>query len=155
MEGRYKVNVDAAFKGENAGIGVVIRDSVGDLIATLAAPVKGIHEPQFLEAVAIAKGLEYANELALTGFSMESDCLALVDRINAMAEDYSVNGHIIQMLKQDLRNPCCLGISHTRREANVPAHLLAKFACDLVECKAWIEEGPSCITSAVVADLIQ
>ena len=80
-EGQYKVNVDGAFKEGKAGVGVVIRDTVGDLIATMAAPVPGVQDPQFLEAVAIAKGIELANDIALTGYSIESDCLEVVSKV--------------------------------------------------------------------------
>ena len=84
---------------------------------------------------------------------IESDCLAVVNSVNCGAEDLSDIAHIIQMIKQNISNPCCLGVLHTRRLANVLANGLAKFACEIVDFRVWIEEGPTCISPVILAAL--
>ena len=48
--------MDGAFKRTKAGIGVVIREDVEDLITTMATLVPQIFEPLHLETIAIFKG---------------------------------------------------------------------------------------------------
>ena len=43
--GNYKVNVDGAFDHGKAGVGVLIRDSEGEIIAAMACPQQQINEP--------------------------------------------------------------------------------------------------------------
>ena len=150
--GTYKVNVDGGFMNNKAGIGIVIWDSIGDLIGVMASPEANITDPLHLEAVAIVKGVQFANDLALTVFCMESDSLTLVKRINSGQEDLSSVGHTVKVIQQAVENLCCLGVSHVRRTANVPAHLVAKYACNLVDFNVWIEEGPICIIPTVIVD---
>ena len=145
------MNVDGAFDHGRARIGAVVRDNVGDLIASMAEPVKHIKDPTHLEAMAVAKGLELARDLAITEFSIESDCMQVVDSINSQTEDFSTIGHILQMIKHSARRPDCIGIFHTIREANIPAHNLAKHACAIDQLCVWIKEGPNCIHSAILA----
>ena len=63
--GKFKVNVDSAFSGGKVGIGVVIRDSVGELIASMASPIANVLKPSHLEALAITKGIKLVDDLAL------------------------------------------------------------------------------------------
>ena len=84
----------------------------------------------------MAKGLEFAKDLALTKYSLETDYLEIVNRVNSTVEDFSDIGHIIQEIKKENRNSCCLGIQHTRRLVNVPTHILGKYAYELVEFRS-------------------
>ena len=73
--------------------------------------------------------------------------------INSEADDLSDIGHIVHMLREDISNPYCLGVYHTRRLANIPAHRLAKLACGMVDFRVWMDEIPVCILPAVIADV--
>ena len=46
----------------------------------------------------------------------------------------------------------CGGIVYASRQANKPAHQMAKLACTLKEFSVWIEEGSECIMPAILAD---
>ena len=76
------MNVDGAFDKNKAGIGAVVRDGKGEIIAAMATPIQNIHEAEHLEAIAIAQGIEFANDLSLTGFCIESDCKNAVRKVN-------------------------------------------------------------------------
>ena len=155
IAGIYKVNVDGPVCGNRGGIGVIIRDHLGELIATLADPVDFVLEPKHVEAVAVAKGIEFAVELALPRFSMETDCLEVVKWTHSEDEDLSATGHLIETIRKSIKNLSCIGLDHCRRDSNAPAHSLAKFTCNLTECKIWIEEGPDCIFPAILTDQFQ
>ena len=63
----YKVNFDGAiFKESNAGgIGVVIWDNAGMVIATLSQKVHGIHTMDMIEALAAKRAIIFAKEVGL------------------------------------------------------------------------------------------
>ena len=60
----FKINFDGAiFKQENkSGIGVVIRDHTGAVMASLAQTVAPAMQPIEIEAVAAARALEFGEE---------------------------------------------------------------------------------------------
>ena len=148
--GVFKINVDAALEQRKAGTGVIIRNERGEMIAAMACPKVSTTDSKFMEAVAIAQGIQLAKDTGISGFVVESDCMAAVNQINCSTEDLSNIGHVIQWIKAEMKHPRCRGISHAKRNCNVPAHILAKLACTLEETKVWLEEGPDCITFAVI-----
>ena len=149
----FKVNIDGAFKDLKARVAAVVRGKDGKIVASMAHPVSNVIMSQHLEAIAIGKGIALAEELGLNGYIIESDCQEVVNKINSCEEDFSAIGHIIQLVKQDSKNPRCLAVNFTRRTANIPAHQLAKFACNLDIAQVWVEECPECILTAVSDDL--
>ena len=120
----------------------------------MACPKSNVSELRHLEALAIAKGIDLANNLTLSRYNIELDCLDLVNRINNEGDDLSNICHIVLSNKQDIRSPCCLGITYTiRRFNNVPTHILAKATCEMVNFVVWIEERPECILPTILADM--
>jgi ribonuclease HI len=63
----YKVNFDGAlFKESNAGgIGVVIRDINGMVIAKLSQKIYGTHTVEMIEALAARRAILFAKEVGL------------------------------------------------------------------------------------------
>ena len=150
--GAFKVNVDAALEQSKARTGIIIRNEQGEIIAAMACPKVSTKDSKFMEAVAIAQGIQLVKETGISGFLVESDCMAVVNQINRSTEDFSNIGHVVQWIKAEMKHPGCRGISHAKRDCNVPAHLLAKHACTLENTRVWLEEGPDCITSTVLND---
>ncbi|KAI5672569.1 hypothetical protein M9H77_12933 [Catharanthus roseus] len=79
LEGEYRVGVDGAFKGNKAGIGVVIMDHVGEVVATMAANLQGVVEAAQTEKLAIWNGIQLAKDLLLYRFPIESDCATVIE----------------------------------------------------------------------------
>ena len=152
-EDTFKVNVDGAFKDDRAGIGAIIRDAAGNIMATMAAPMQAVYSPQLLKALAILKGIELAHDTALKNFCIDSDYLGVVNSVNTAGADFFDIGHVLTTIKRAIGNPFCRGLSHVNKAANYPAHILAKYARDLAETLVWIEDGPDCIKLATLADL--
>lgn len=69
--------MDRVFNGAKASVGIVIRDNMGDVIASMAAPLQGIIDAAHAEAMAIWKCLELVRDIGLTQFVVESDCVVL------------------------------------------------------------------------------
>ena len=89
----------------------------------------------------------------MTGYKVETDCKQLVDKVIRDWEELSEIGHIVQAIRKDVKHPLCTRISHTKRMFNGPVHNLAKYACNLIEPRIWMEDGPTCIYLAILADL--
>ena len=73
----YKVNVDGAvFSAQKeSGIGVIIRDEVGLVVAAMSKKVKAPLSPLEIEAKAFEVGLQFAKDVGLQEFILERDSL--------------------------------------------------------------------------------
>ena len=58
--------------------------------------------------------------------------------------------HGIQDISREFRS---VGYSHVRRQGNLPAHILAKYASSINNYVAWIEEDSCCIMQAFFHDV--
>ncbi|KAL2926351.1 hypothetical protein RDABS01_011624, partial [Bienertia sinuspersici] len=135
-EGYYKVNADAAMLEKNrVGIGAVMRDREGDVMASTCKQILGEYDVEVAEALAARHALQVALEIGLTKIILEVDNLKLC-----------------QYLKKDKKAPTgfasqCTDISfsHVKREGNKVAHHLAKLSGNFGELRVWIEEVPEMV----------
>ena len=69
----YKANFDGAFSKNSSvgGIGVVIRDKQGMVIATLSQKVQACHSAKMIEALAAKRAIHFAIEVGLTDVEFE------------------------------------------------------------------------------------
>ena len=69
------MNFDAAVdkKGERIGLGTIIRNHLGDLVAMKSLTRVGLFEPAAAEALAAAMAVQPARELGLSQINMEGD----------------------------------------------------------------------------------
>nr|POF03114.1 hypothetical protein CFP56_63925 [Quercus suber] len=101
-QGWFKANVNGAiFKESNsAGIGVVVRDSQGWVLATLLKKVEGVQEAEVIETLAIRRAIRFAIETSFNCVIIESDSLGVVKAIQDSADSTCHFGHIIEDMKQ-------------------------------------------------------
>ncbi|XVF83298.1 hypothetical protein PTKIN_Ptkin16aG0475500 [Pterospermum kingtungense] len=61
----YKVNFDGALqvRVKVGGIGVIIRNSMGEVMGVMACPINEVSDPLVLEALAAIKALKFANDM--------------------------------------------------------------------------------------------
>ncbi|KAK2650956.1 hypothetical protein Ddye_018445 [Dipteronia dyeriana] len=66
-KGLFKINTDAAINGSlgRVGIGIIIRDSAGHVMASSSQSLRSVLSPQSAEAVAILRGLQLARDSGL------------------------------------------------------------------------------------------
>ena len=83
--GLYKVNYDAAIFDSlgYAGLGVVIRDSTGQIIAALSQKIGLPHSVETTEALAALRAVVFAKELSVFKGLVEGDCLKVVQALKA------------------------------------------------------------------------
>lgn len=81
------------------GIGAVIRNEKGDLMAAFASPRWGSFSPLTTELLAIKEGIIFAMATGLTPFMVEVDCLKAANLVNSLDFCWSENGALVEDIK--------------------------------------------------------
>ncbi|XP_062118986.1 uncharacterized protein LOC133832691 [Humulus lupulus] len=150
--GIVKINVDAALDTPNGrcGLGMVARDSTGDVIVSAVWHIMGTFTPEIAEALA----LKYAaNQCRLLGFQnvwFEFDCLNVVLKFNNQVPLASSLGLVIADFRLSFSVFHSASLSFCARAFNTVAHSLAKYALSEVISKVWWPGYPSCIHDLIL-----
>nr|POE45810.1 hypothetical protein CFP56_77145 [Quercus suber] len=125
----YKVNVYGATSGgaRYSGVGVVIRNNMGEPIAALCKPLPRQFSSLETEILALEQGILLAKEMELTDVILESDALTVVQDIQAKEFNGSL-GHLYQGICSLLKSFSSWKICHLKRDYNTVAHTLAQYA---------------------------
>ncbi|XP_075648656.1 uncharacterized protein LOC142619445 [Castanea sativa] len=128
-----KINFDGAvFSSANAaGIGVVIRDSSGQVLASCSQRLSQAYSSTEVEALAAAKAVSFAAELGITKAVLEGDSLTFIKALSSDHSSLAAFGLIINDIKFSARNFDQLLHSHVKRECNFVAHCLARHEFDI------------------------
>ncbi|KAK6117351.1 hypothetical protein DH2020_048942 [Rehmannia glutinosa] len=154
--GELKMNVDASFRADSnqVGIGCIVRDSTGCVIACCSNIVCGCSDPLTAEALAMREGLDFVNQLGLQIQEIETDSSSIADFCSKEVDLY---GHEIGLLLQEIKNRlnsnmvCCF----IPRECNRAAHFLAVSVFQRDPFFFGKDAIPVWIKPVVFADLIQ
>jgi ribonuclease HI len=123
-----KVNVDTSFSADNleGGIGAVIRDEWGHLIATATCIIPHVSSACSEETLVLWNILYLARHMGCHKIMMESDCAAameaLQDTEDHMGQDAAITVECHQLSMQFGRTT----LQHCHRETNEVADILAK-----------------------------
>ncbi|KAM6567325.1 hypothetical protein CsatA_026453 [Cannabis sativa] len=149
-----KMNVDAAanFSQQTLGIGAVIRNYRGDVLAALSKRVQGCFRSDEMEAKALFHSLNWASQCPFSIDIVETDALRVSSALNSSHKDLSCFNDLIDDIRCLLSSFPRVAINHARRQANKAAHGLAKYALELDEDVSWIREIPYPIFSIIVND---
>ena len=129
-QGFYKVNLDGAVfsKTKQAGAGVIIKDEAGEVIAALSKKWKWPLGAIEAEAKAMEAGVEFAKDVGIREAEFESDSLLVCNALQGLSSPPS---SVMNVLARVMNQLSCFKqwkITHTKRQGNVPAHLLAQHA---------------------------
>ncbi|XP_042974848.1 uncharacterized protein LOC122306483 [Carya illinoinensis] len=127
------------------GIGVIVRDSEGLVIASLCSSITLNPNPMLGEAVAALRATILCAELGLTQIIIEGDALNVVQAVQSEEENWNAFGMVIRDVKSLLSKVREWSIQHTHREFNVIAHTLAKYALTCSDDCILLEDYPPCI----------
>ena len=142
--GIIKINVDASFNSNlrTSTVGAVARKLAETITFSTVSTIDNIETPLQAELCAILQGLQVARELNYTNIQLESDCLVAVKEINKKESSSSEWGSIIMDILELSSEFKFCGISHVTRKANILAHNLAKYHCDLGNHRIWRDTLP-------------
>ena len=152
---RYKVNVDGAvFKSQKtAGVGVVVRDSNGLVVAALSRKINSPLGALEVEAKAVEAGISFARDIGIADFTVEGDSLVVYNSLSGQSDPPSSVAHVISGILGMYGIGLQIDFSHIRRQGNRPAHLLAKYASNLDDYMTWMEENPCFLEQALLHDV--
>ncbi|KAL0012535.1 hypothetical protein SO802_007643 [Lithocarpus litseifolius] len=149
---RYKLNFDAAIftdKGRS-GVGAVIRNERGEVMATLSAMGPFVQDSEEAEIVACRKALEFAIDACFTDLVIEGDTVNVVRAIDSNCMDSSRLGTVIEDIHCLVSGLRWSTVSCVKRSANTIAHCLAQFAKNVSEELVWIEDCPQSAKEALL-----
>ncbi|KAK2664583.1 hypothetical protein Ddye_003157 [Dipteronia dyeriana] len=121
----YKLNCDVALDSIHVGLGMVIRDSLGEVLVTSAQRLVSNVSPQIAKAMAIFKGLQFAMNNGLLPVVIELDAQGVVNYINNDLDSAAELGLIIWDIKDLLQMSSSIVVVYASRKANMVAHNLS------------------------------
>ncbi|XP_030958848.1 uncharacterized protein LOC115980769 [Quercus lobata] len=152
--GTVKVNFSRAiFKDiRKVGIGMIVRDSNGQAIASLSEQTSLPFSPEIAEAMAATRAISFVQDLGFTSFILEGDSVNVINTLNSDEKSLSNYGHVLSSAKSMLVASSCVSFSHVRRAGNCVAHNLAKHARHVRGFTVWTEDVPPHLNSVFLAD---
>ena len=144
MQDVYKLNFDAAvFSDMNCfGVGAIVRNHVGEVMAAMSAKGEYVHNSDEAKVLACRKALEFAMEAGFSNLVIEGDNSNVMRALSASAVNNSLYGHVVDDIRSYFLGWQFVGLSCVKREGNMVAHSLARFARNIVDALYWMEDEP-------------
>ena len=148
------LNTDASVinNGVNIGVGVVVRNHLGDLVLAGGERVQGRFRPSVVELLALCKGLKYVVEHNWLLEKVECDCLEAVRVVNDVGECFSEEGILVDRVRVLLVAVDSPKLSHVSRTANGAADVVAKYVARLNGRLVWLGVGPDWLMDVINGD---
>jgi ribonuclease HI len=129
-EGTVYINCDAALfsSSRRMGLGAVIRNHIGQCVATCSELHEEVTMPEVVEALALRRALSLAGDEGFSKIMVVLDCLSLVQRVLAPSMDHISVGVVVQDIKALAQDFEAFSLSHVYRQFNESAHILARSA---------------------------
>ncbi|KAI4985284.1 hypothetical protein ZWY2020_017914 [Hordeum vulgare] len=124
------VNVDAASfaQTKRIGIGVVIRNHLGLVLAASRRFVDYVDNLELGEAIAMRHALTFAEETGFQQIIVASHCASLVSKVKSGKKGRSQIGAIVFNIKRRAPKFMSCNFAHVSRPCNEAAHVVAKSA---------------------------
>ena len=148
-----KINFDGTtFKDINkAGVGIVIRDGFGQVLASLLKHIQLPYSLDLVEAMAAARAIYFTAELGFSSYVLEGDSELIIKALKNEEDSLAPFGHILAAAKTST-DVSGISFSHIRRLGNSVAHNLAKHARHAAGLKVWMEDVPPHLYSVLLTD---
>ena len=137
---------------EEAGLGVVVQDSHGQVIASLAEKIKLTSSSDEVEVLVVVRAITHAMDLNLPSFIVEGDSEVVISALRSEEESLSSIGHLISSIKHYLVSCNCVSFFYIRKSGNSVAHFLAKHAKTILGVFVWMEDVPSQVANVLLAN---
>lgn len=134
------------------GVGALIRDEKGNVIAGLSKPITAVYDTVSAEAFAALCAVEFCREVGIQDIILEGDSLLVVKALNDSNPNWLRYGQIIEDTRLVLGSLRSWNVQHVKQEANAAAHGLAKNAISISTDHIWLEEIPHCIFDVVILE---
>ena len=136
------------------GIGVIIRDQKGSIVAVMSKCLPLPLGPLEVEAKAIDEAALFAWEVGIRDIILKTDsCTAWHALQDPSVASISISNIIFGICLR-LHDFHSFDSLHVRRQTNKPAHTLAAYAKNIDSFVTWIKDCPSFIESLVIQDAL-
>jgi ribonuclease HI len=134
-----KLNWDAKANAKEGrvGLGLIARDAQGICLVAQSMSLEVLADAAMAETLATANAVIFCKELGYTNVIFEGDAMQVIKAIEMNGQCMSSYGHMIECIREELRNLENASFTHVRREANNAAHTLAKLATTHVTLSTW------------------
>ncbi|KAK3222063.1 hypothetical protein Dsin_009088 [Dipteronia sinensis] len=152
--GYYKVKCSdmADLGGKRLGIGIVIRNCDGVVMASCALVIDATLDWTVAGIMVVYKGILFSLDCDLSPCEFESDKAAAVERILNGKFLGAKFGHILKDIEVLKTHNYGMKFRTTTKTANHTARRLARMGAEDTDDRFWMEEGP-CIRGLVEADM--
>uniref|UniRef100_A0A803Q9K5 RNase H type-1 domain-containing protein n=1 Tax=Cannabis sativa TaxID=3483 RepID=A0A803Q9K5_CANSA len=130
-----KMNVDAAVNAMDKvlGIGAVVRNCKGEVVAALSKSIQGHFRSDEMEAKALFHSLNWAFQQQIPISQVETDALRVSSALATSRKDLSCFSDLIDDVRCLLSFFPRVTVTHIRRHANQAAHCYSKYALELMK----------------------
>nr|POE54058.1 putative ribonuclease h protein [Quercus suber] len=151
----YKLNFDGATFAEDgtAGIGVVIRNEAGLIMASLFQQIPLPTSVIEVEALAARRAMEFALELGFDNVTLEGDSEVLVKTLKNGGNTLAHYGNLIADILFLTSHFSKVQFSFVRRQCKRLAHSLARRVSIIQQMSIWMEEVPPNLMLVSLVDL--
>ena len=152
--GLVKINFDGAWynESEKAGLGVVIRNGEGLVLAAMFEQIVKPPSVELLELLAARRAISFAAEIGHVQVVCEGDSLSVVNSLRGNGMENSRGGHLIRDIKSQSNSFLSISFAHVGRQGNAVAHALAQRARQSFLPQIWLECVPTDIMAFVLDD---
>ncbi|XP_075665678.1 uncharacterized protein LOC142635406 [Castanea sativa] len=144
---------------DEASIKVVIRNSKGEVMATLSEKIKKPPTMDILELLAAKRAMYFSLEISFTKFVFEGDAESLIKSLKyggwEKAQggwEKAQGGHLIKDIFAFVNSFQSISFSHVVRQGNAVTHALAQRARHSFPLTVWMESVPQDVASFVLSD---
>ena len=103
-----------------------MRNSSGEVLATLSEIIPLPSSIVALETIAARRAVLFVRELGFSGTILEGDSREAISAIKKQSFQHPVVGHLVKDIVSSVNMFQYYSFSHTRRQGNVLAHVLAR-----------------------------
>ena len=133
------------------GLGVVIRNSRGQALASLSEQANLPYSPDITKALAAARAISFARGLGFTSFILEGDSANIIKTLKSEEASLSSFGHILSSAKSMMADGN-IRFSHVGRMGNMVAYKLAQHARHVRGFSVWTENVPPHLSHVLCVD---
>lgn len=122
-----KTNFDGAMFGESyqASLGVVIRNSEGQVMAALSKKIHKPHSAQSVKLLAARRAVTFCIEMGFQSSIFEGDSKLVIKSLRGKRLVNSQDGNIIQDILSYANSLQSFSFSHVSQQGNAVAHALS------------------------------
>ena len=127
----------------------MVGDHQGQVLASLSENVPLPPSSNDVEALAAARGINFAVELGFSSVIIEGDSEAIIKALKSNEESLATYGHVISAVRPAIDAFRNISFSHTRRQGNAIAHNLARHVIGYL---VWMEDVPLHVCNVLIVD---